>query len=588
MKRIIATLLTGCLCFGSLSAGADDSEQAQFKTREQWKAAYVMSTYIPNQEIKDKKYDAALAALCVNGTFIGKLEGDVRVWRGIPYAKQPLGALRFKEPQPVEASDRVFEAYHFMKSSMQSIDPEELSSVYEQGEDCLGLNIWSSTKSASKSKAVLVFIHGGGWMGGGTSDPLYNGHNFANNNPDVLLVTVDYRLGMLGQINLSSFPDGKDYPNSEALCILDLVQALKWIKENIASFGGDPDNVTISGESAGGGAVSELIVLNEAKGLFSKAIPMSGSVAQFSEKSETSVQVSALREAFGCKSVADLQKIPFDRLRKWWGLNVESVYHHPVRGNALIDSDPFKPWIDGSSAGITVLQGHTANEFHYYLLVFGGLEAMYDAVCEGTTKDILQKSGKEYANDYAVYEKTLHDLGYGGKDIYRAFMDDHAFNSGNIYQAEMHAKNGGKGFFYTFEKGYDDEFAPIGAGHAADCYYMFGNFDGVMMLGTPEEVELSGRFQRMIANFCRSGDPSADGLVWPEYSGKLRYRMMIGENMRVEENPEKARVDAIMKMMDSSDLFRFTGNEGTMVDNAAAINPKAVEECLEIWRRRQM
>lgn len=586
MKRHITSLVALLAMALCLCACAQTGKQAGPKTAEQWQAEHVLPAYAPNREITGK-YEASLAAKCVNGTFVGQRKGDVRVWKGIPFAQQPVGALRFREPQPAPASDRVFEAYHFMKSAMQPIDPPELASTYEQGEDCLGLNIWTNARATKMAKPVLVFIHGGGWLTSGTSDPLYDGHIFAENNPDVLVVTIDYRLGMLGQINLSSFPDGKDYPNSEMLGILDQVQALKWIKENIAAFGGDPNNVTISGESAGGGAVSTLCLLPQARGLFSKAIPMSGSVAQLNQKSETANQVAALRKEFGCQTVAELQKIPFDKLRKWWGINCASVYHHPTRGNALIEADPFKQWARGDTAGLTIMQGHTANEFRYFIMVYCNMETVYDAVCEGTAKALLQNGGKKYARAYAAYEKALRGLGHDAKDIYHAFMDDHIFNSSQLYQAEMHAKNGGKGFFYTFEKGYDGEYANLGAAHAVDCFYLLGNFDGKSVFGTPEEVQLSRRFQRMIANFCKTGDPSADGLTWPEYNGTTRYRMMIGEKMRVAKNPEKARVDAVMKMMDAGDALRFMGNESTWLKNGEAINPKAVEECRETWRSLQ-
>lgn len=540
------------------------------------RVAEALPEYAPNREITGE-YDVSLAAKCVNGVFVGTQEDGVRIWKGIPYAKQPEGELRFCTPQAPDASDRVFEAFHFMKSGMQSVDLDEEASLYEQGEDCLGLNIWTSVTGTETAKPVFVFIHGGGWMAGGTSDPLYNGFCFAKNNPEILVVTVDYRLGMLGQIDLSSFPDGKNYPDSCVLCLLDIVQSLRWIRENIAAFGGDPENITICGESAGGGAVSMLCVMPEAKGLFSKAIPMSGSVAQFSELSETSAQVSALREAFGCETVEDLKQIPFEDLRKWWSFNLGDIYHHPVRGNSVIESDPLDAWSRGDSSDIVILQGNTAEEFRYYLCVFADIDELFDAACEGVTEDILQNGNEEFRKAYASYEETLHRLGYTGKEVYYRFMDDHAFNAGNIYQAEMHAKNGGKGYFYTFDKSYDGEYSKLGAAHAVDCSYLFGNFSE-WVFGTPEAVKLSLRFQQMISNFCKTGDPSVDGLSWPQYNGQSRFRMMIGDNTHVEENFEKERVDAVMQMMDLSDRFRFTGNESTVIKCAEKLNPEAVKE----------
>lgn len=547
------------------------------KKREEWQAEFIVPDYAPNNEITGE-YDEELAAKCVNGTFVGHLERGVKVWRGIPFAKQPVGDLRFKAPQAPEPSDSVYEAYHFMKSAMQAIDPAERSSVYAQGEECLGLNVWSATNGNESSKPVFVFIHGGGWVGGGTVDPTYRGYYFAKYNPDILVVTIDYRLGMLGQIVLSDFPDGKDYAGSENLCMLDIIQSLKWIKENIAAFGGDPDNVTISGESAGGGAVSMLCVMPEAKGLFVKAIPMSGTVTQFNGMEKAANQVPALKEAFGVKTVSDLQKIPFEDLRKWWGLNSQVVYHHPIRGAGAIEVDPLEAWARGESSEINILQGNTAEEYRYFHLVFGSMDEMFDAVCEGTALNVLDESSSEFAKDYQDYLKALEKLGHTGNRAYWKFMDDMIFNAAIAYQAQMHAKNGGKGYVYTFEKGYDGKTAHLGAAHAVDCFYLFGTFNGEDALGTPEEVELSKKFQRMIANFCKTGDPSVEDLKWPEYDTESRNRMMIGDNMRVEENPEGERVDISMRMVDHSDSFRYMGNESTWIEGAKRINPEVVEK----------
>lgn len=548
--------------------------------KARWKALFTLPDYAPNNEITDT-YDEALAAKCVNGTFVGLLDDGVKIWRGIPYAKQPVGDLRFRVPQAPEPSDSVYEAYHFMKSCMQPKSPGEPASRYEQGEECLGLNVWSAMESEATDKPVFVFIHGGGWYTGGTSDPLYNGYFFAANNPDILVVTIDYRLGMLGQIVLSDFPDGGDYPYSEDLCMLDIIQSLKWMKENIAAFGGDPDNITVCGESAGAGAVSMLCTMPEAKGLFGKAIPMSGSVPLFNDRSKTKNQIPALIEKFGAKTVADLQSIPFEELREWWAYNAQNIYHHPVRGNNLIEEDPINAWKQGDSSDIIIMQGHTANEYRYYHHVFADMDDMFDAVCEGKALHCLENSGSEYAKDYEDYLKALEKLGITGKKAYQAFADDKTFNAGNIYQAQMHAINGGKGYFYTFEKGYDGELANLGAAHGVDCSYLFGTFNGDGVFGTADEIALAKQFQEMIANFCKTGDPSVEGLKWPEYNTDSRYRMMIGENMRAEENPEGERVDIVLRMMEHSDVFCYGGNENTVMESARRVNPEAVEKYLE-------
>ena len=233
------------VCYGDVSP---------YKTQEQWQESNKIEEYHPNQQITGQ-YDKSLAADCENGIFVGTKKDDVIAWKGIPFATQPVGDKRFKKATDPEPSDKVYEAYYFGPSCMQPIDPTgERSSLYEQSEACLNLNVWKNVNGA-KEKPVLVFIHGGGWLQGGTADPLYNGQFFAQHNPDVILVTVTYRVGMMGIINLSEFPDGKEYETSINNSIFDLVQSLKWIKENIAAFGGDPNNITSAGESEGGGAV---------------------------------------------------------------------------------------------------------------------------------------------------------------------------------------------------------------------------------------------------------------------------------------------------------------------------------------------
>jgi para-nitrobenzyl esterase len=439
---------------------------------------------------------------------------------------------------------------------MQPIDPTgERSSLYEQSEACLNLNVWKNV-NGEKEKPVLVFIHGGGWLQGGTSDPLYNGQFFVQHNPDVILVTVTYRMGMMGIINLSEFPDGKEYETSINNSIFDLVQSLKWIKENIAAFGGDPNNITIAGESAGGGAVSTLCTLPEAKGLFQKAIPMSGSVNQGNDIEKTSALPEALKKDLGVKTVKDLQQIDFKTIQDYWDKNALDVYSLIVRDGKIIPNDPFKLWEDGMSKDLTIMQGHTADEFLYFINVFLGYEPMFDAICQISMDMDENLETDEFKTDLSQYKKALENLGYSGKEIARRYMDDKTLSIGNTYQALEHAKNGGISYSYTFEKKYDyPEY--LGAAHAIDCFYMFGTFDGVDVKGTKEEVDLALEFQKMIANFAKTGNPSTEKYAWPVYNNETRQKMMIGDNMRVENNPQKERVDAALKMMRSGNRFRY-------------------------------
>ena len=186
-------------------------------------------------------YDRSCAAQCINGTFVGKTNDGVTAFRGIPFAAAPVGALRWKEPLPVQPGLDVFEAFHNGPSPIQTKLDSERASFYQQSEDCLYLNVWTGDGYAGEKRTVMVFIHGGSYGWGGTADPLYDGHNFVKAHPEIVLVTIAYRTGLLGFIDFSEVPGGEAYAKSGNLGILDQICALRWIRDNIQAFGGDPD-----------------------------------------------------------------------------------------------------------------------------------------------------------------------------------------------------------------------------------------------------------------------------------------------------------------------------------------------------------
>ena len=153
--------------------------------------------------IMSDEFDPSLSAKCRNGTFVGKKNGDVCEFRGIPYAKPPVKELRWKAPEPVEDDDAVFEAFYNGKSPIQTEWRTELASFYMQGEDCLYLNIWKNLGDNTEKKPVMVFLHGGSYGWGGTADPMYDGTNFVTKQTDIILVTVGYRVGLMGFVDLS-------------------------------------------------------------------------------------------------------------------------------------------------------------------------------------------------------------------------------------------------------------------------------------------------------------------------------------------------------------------------------------------------
>ena len=183
--------------------------------------------YGENRKISDGNYDRSLAVRCVNGTFVGKKAGNVIVYRGIPFAgEQPVGRLRWKAPADVVPDECVYEAWYNGKCAPQR--EIEYSSAYVQGEDCLYLNVWKADDPSADKKPVMVWVHGGGYEIGGTVDPGYDFRNFVTENPEVIVVSVAYRLGVLGFLHLSHLPDGADYPDAQNLGLMDQIAAMKW------------------------------------------------------------------------------------------------------------------------------------------------------------------------------------------------------------------------------------------------------------------------------------------------------------------------------------------------------------------------
>lgn len=587
MKKIITILLSILMvmslagCNSNTTAKTSDGIEVIYRTPEEWHERFQLEDYQKNEKL-DAIPDNRPSAKCVNGTFVGNTVDGIDVYKGIPYAQSPVGELRFQKAKSVLESDEIFDASHFGVACMQPHGNGELASQFEQTEDCLTLNIWSNPNSTVTDKPVLVYIHGGGFVNGGSVDPLYDGWNFTHYNPDIIVVTINYRAGLMGFVDVSSFEGGKaeEYKTSSNNAFYDQIEALRWVKNNISSFGGDPSNVTVCGESAGGCAVSILCVLDEAKGLFDKAIPMSGAVNLCVEPDRVKSLPKALKEYFSAKSIEDLQAIDYTELADFWRANFSTIYNFPVMDGKGLPKDLFKEWEDGASSDITILQGHTKDEFRYYYTVFNNFKPLYLAVCDAQVNYYKEMGGKKFDSLYEKYKDAIVEAGYPEEEINMCFADDISLAFSNTYQALMHAKNGGKGYSYTFCIPYDSKFDDfeLGAAHAVDCSYLFGNFDGVAAKGENNQVDASIRFQKMIANFCKTGDPSVDGLTWPEYNNDTRQKMIIGlEDSEVVENPEKSRIDVELEMFDSF-KSKYSPGLGNMIAEIYATQPEMMAE----------
>ena len=327
------------------------SGEEGFRFNEEEKG-YIEELNQKNTEITGK-YDSALAAKTRTGIYIGESEDSVLSFKGIPYAKAPVGALRWKAPEKLPDSDKVFEAKYFGASSIQVSYKGNLLSSHQQSEDCLTLNICTSESQPKEKKPVIVYFHGGDFTYGGSADPLWDMSNFVKENPDVISVSFNYRLGLLGFIDFSTVSGGEEYPDAANLGLLDQIAALEWVKENIGAFGGDPEKITVMGDGAGGISISLLSAAPRAKGLFRKAVLFSGTpyISEINGD-DSAVLASRLLQVSGAKDMKELLTLPERRLHELTQ-ELKGDLSVPVCDGKLIPEDVFTAIRNGAARDIS-------------------------------------------------------------------------------------------------------------------------------------------------------------------------------------------------------------------------------------------
>ena len=477
----------------------------------------------------DGPYDSSLSAECRNGIFVGTRKEGVKIFRGIPFACPPTGDRRWKKPLPAEDSDCVYEAKYNGKTPIQTEWPSERASYYPQGEDCLHLNVWTGEGTAT-GKTVMVFIHGGSYGWGGTADPLYDGFNFAKVHPEIVLVTIAYRVGMMGFVDFSSVPGGEEYPDAPNLGLWDQIEALRWIRENIAAFGGDPDKVTLFGESAGGGSVSLLPFIPEARGLFRRVIAESGSVALTYSKEECQGLTRRIMKASGAKDMRDLLTLSEEELREV-NQKVNMYNNFPMRDGVLIPEDPYEPYRNGETANVDILIGTNADETNYWINEVGGFIPFRMGVpiqFENNLR-LLKEEDRKRARQYLKLTKGYSLWKLSG------FFTEVMFRLPAVRQAEEHSRNGGKAFMYFWEE--RSHLPHLRACHAVELAYVFGNIEDTVYTGKPADPALSRQVQDQWVRFAETGDPGTPELPWPAYEEKNRQTMILSRESRLVSDP---------------------------------------------------
>lgn len=486
----------------------------------------------------------------------GKLRGLQRgghlAFLGVPYAAPPVGALRFKAPEPPAAWSGVRDAIAPGPVAPQDLlAAEGFKATGPESEDCLYLNVYTPAADGAR-RPVMVWIHGGGFSHGSGSQPSYDGGPLAERG-DVVVVTLNYRLGALGYLYLGEH-GGARWGAATNAGQLDQIAALRWVQDNIAAFGGDPAQVTIFGESAGGVAVATLLAMPAAQGLFARAIAQSGTANRLANTDFAAATTARYLKALGIEDADP------DKLRS---VSVEALLRaqgprgplSPIVDGRSLPQRPIAAVREGMARQIPLMVGTNRDEHKLY--VPAQRPAIDDAELERQVREQLPKGAAARAADViAVYRKSRAARGLpdSAHDIADAVATASRFRIPAIRLCEAQLAHQPRTFLYQFDWPSPARRGALGACHGLEIPFVFGtlragNNDRFAGSG-PAAEELSANMMDAWLAFARTGDPSHAGIgPWPAYSPGDRHTMGFDRSCGAERAPfeeERAIWDALL------------------------------------------
>ena len=517
-------------------------------------------------------YDKAHAVKCVNGTFVGTENHGVASWLGIPYAKAPVGARRFKAPEYVDASDKVFEAKYYGKGAYGSLGYPDCIQK-QMSEDCLFLNIWLNEDDKTPKKPVMVWIHGGAYVMGSGSQISYSGANLVQAQSDIIMVNINYRLNMYGFMDFSSIPGGENFQTAPCNGLLDQAMALRWVHENIAAFGGDPDNVTIFGQSAGGGSVSILPVLKEANQYFQKVIAESGSTTLAFPVSCEAAQgkTKALLEYTGCKTMDDIMALSEEALQDAYVNAVGKFTSCPYYGTEVLPEAPIELYKKGYAKHISILAGSTADEMRLFMgegpMLSLEEQKLYAQRAAGDAVPYLKEEDKKYYEEF----KRVCRIQEPGL-VETEFINELMFRVPMLQQLGVQSAFN-KTFSYYWS--YPSSNAEVGAAHSVELMFVF-NVRGLgtssTFNGTNNSDEIFTSVQQMWTNFARCGNPSTDKVEWKAYSAQDQNVLDIAGpgDIRIKKDLLASQYKAVLPLLGYYQFMDKFFTPGYLIDIVAA------------------
>ncbi|MCZ4101218.1 carboxylesterase/lipase family protein [Streptomyces sp. H39-C1] len=474
------------------------------------------------------------------GALRGSREEGVAVFRGIPFAEPPVGSLRFAAPRPVPGWDGVRPAVSYGPPPPQGGALGMAALARDAvGDDWLTVNVWSPEPGPGAGLPVMVWIQGGAYTVGMSGLPEYDGGRLARDGA-VVVVTFNYRVGLEGFGQIEGAPANRG--------LLDQVAALEWVRDNIRAFGGDPDRVTVFGESAGGGSVAALLAMPRAAGLFGRAVAQSVPGTFFSPELAADIATACATELGLRPTVADLSTVAPARLSaagdavgakmaQWverWG----QVAHRSIPYSPVVDGDtlPVTPWqalAAGAARDIELLVGHTRDE-QRLLTVLEGLLGQ-------VTPDQAAAALQIFAPDGDGARRYRDGFPAAGPDeLYELVHSDWLFRMPTLHLAQAQTAGGGRAHVYELTWSAPGMGGAFGACHGLDVPLVFGNLDRgqpALLIGespSPEAEALSAHMRAAWTAFATHGDPG-----WPAYDTEQRLVQLFDTSPAVTAYPEE-------------------------------------------------
>ena len=478
-----------------------------------------------------------------SGAVRGRLEDGLAVFRGIPFAEPPVGEARFQAPRPVRGWDGVREATEFGPPPPQESGFQGRRGLLEAatGDDWLTLNVWTPAPDPAARRPVMVWIYGGAYKLGHAGSPGYDAQHIARDG-DLVVVTFNYRVGIEGFARIDGAPANRG--------LLDQVAALEWVRDNITAFGGDPEQVTVFGESAGAGSVASLLVMPSGAGLFRRAVAQSVPSPYFSDELAKDIASAIAAEAGLRPTAADLATVDPRQLPAAGETLTTKMHQYEDRWGAVAHTlSPFAPVVDGEvlpttpwqgvAAGaardVELILGHNREEFRLFTV----LDGQFGKITEEDAVSALRRFGPGPDAEQA-YRTAFPDASPG--ELYELVHSDRVFRMPCVHLADAQVAAGGRVHVYELTWPAPGLGGVLGSCHGLDIPLLFGTFTADLgnllfadVAPSSEALALSSRFRASWTAFARTGDPG-----WPAYDAEGRSVQVLDAEPVVTAYPEEA------------------------------------------------